>query len=82
VLRFQEILHCRVGKLGLAHPVGVRGCLLPDALALYEDLSFKKKIILAGLALHVIDLLALFHVSIEAENGHKRDVSSALRKLV
>jgi hypothetical protein len=51
--------------------------MLSHALSFHKDHGLQQQVILAGLTLHVVHHVTVFHVSIESENGHGCVVKSA-----
>src|SRR5205807_2516203 len=68
VLGLEQIVHLIIGEAGLGDLLGIRGGTLPDAASAHEYLGLQEMVVLARLALHVIDGVLVLDVGIEAEN--------------
>ena len=70
MLRLQQLMDRLGGELRLRDLPRIRHRMFAHALAFHKDQRLQQQVILAGLALHVVNHVALLHVRIESENRH------------
>jgi hypothetical protein len=68
MLLAQDSFFLLVRETGLLRFVGVGNGPFPDATAAHKYLCLENKLVLPGLALHVVDSVTVLHVSVETKD--------------